>query len=140
MITRSFKSFLAKMTPLFFKIVSRQRSYFVYTLFTISKTLENKNGYGWSKTWNRLLFLCQLRTPHLLRNWYRSFTPVYQMPWQSIQQQECLSSTNKTATPCFKKALSPDRAFCYFNDRQNIKMHRNKRKTKWKQYLGFVSA
>ena len=48
------------------------------------KSMENKDGYCWRKTWNRLLFLCSMRPPRLLRNWYRSFTPVYQMPRQSI--------------------------------------------------------
>lgn len=39
--------------------------------------------------------------------------PVYQMPWQSIQQQECLSSTNKTATRSFKKKpYHPIGLFC----------------------------
>jgi hypothetical protein len=34
------------------------------------KSMENKDGYCWRKTWNWLLFLCSMRTPHLFRNWY----------------------------------------------------------------------
>jgi len=68
------------MLPPFVRKVNKQLVLSGYGIYIISKIFGEQRWLLLAKTWNWLLFLYSMRTSRLFRNWYRPFTPVYQMP------------------------------------------------------------